>query len=915
MQRIFFFGISLLLAGGIIFGLTFSLRVSASVDEFTKNADKKNITESENPLLRRAENIALIRGIGKNSPFNPQNRIDAIRQLERAERSRTLAPQTAWTEIGPAPIPLGETDTNRVSVSGRVTAIAIHPANPNIVYAGTAQGGVYRTTNGGANWTPLMDGAQSLAIGAIAISASQPETIYVGTGEPNFAPDAFFGVGVYRIDNASTTATLSGPLGGAQFAGRAVSKIIVHPANPATIFVSTTSGVGGFYQSSATLAALPKLGVYRSTDATSGAPTFTQIGVLPAPDDNTSVRDIAIDPANPNVMVANLVKQNGGIYRTINALAATPSWTSAVSFTNAGISQQTAEFASHHANIAADATFYAAVGFDPTVTGGNGGRVLRSIDGGATWTEREDNNFCGSQCFYNIAIAVSPTNPNPDNDRVYIGGQTNPIFAVSTDGADTFANSQANLHSDSHVIAVAPADASIIYTGNDGGIFKSTDAGATWTSLNNAQFGAAQFISLDVHPTDVNFTIGGTQDNGTNLRNGAGAWSHADDGDGGFSLIDQNATDTTSVTMFHTYSNSTTAMGYARVSNTGLAMPGTWTRHGCGVLGYLPNGMTCAATAILYYAPMERGPGNPNTIYFGSDVLYRSSDSGLTMSKASQEPIGAISAIGISRQNDNVRIVGTAIGGIYGTGAGATVLNNLDPGGAVPDNFIARAVVDPLDQNTAYVTISAYNVVNVWKTTTLNSFGKSATVVPTWLPAAGTGAGALPQVPVNALVIDPSDTNRLYAGTDIGVYTSADAGANWIPFGTGLPRVAVFDMAITPGTNAARRVRIATHGRGLWEIPALVPSAANVSLSGRVTANGAGVARVNITIIDARGNSRRAITNGFGYYRFDEIAVGQNYIVQAVSKRYTFAPQVVFIENDTNVDFAPLDSGGIIKRR
>ncbi|MDZ4794678.1 MAG: hypothetical protein SGI83_10395, partial [Bacteroidota bacterium] len=290
-------------------------------------------------------------------------------------------------------------------------------------------------------------------------------------------------------------------------------------------------------------------------------------------------------------------------------------------------------------------------------------------------------------------------------------------------------------------------------------------------------------------------------------------------------MIDQNATDVTNVRMFHTYFNQTNAMGYARVTTTASATEGNWPFFGCGFGGSTPNGMTCAATACLFYAPIEGGPGNPNTLYIGSDVLYRSSDGGTTVNKVSQEPVSsgvAISAIGISPQNDNVRMVGLANGGLFGTTTGVSPLVNLDPGNTVPNNFVARTVIDPNDVNTAYVTLSAFGVLGVWKTTNLNN------PTPTWTSA----ASGIPQVPVNGFVVDPSNSNNLFAGTDIGVYGSTDAGVTWTPFGTGLPVVAVFDVAIAPGN----KLRIATHGRGLWEtaLAAVAPTVTINQAAGQV---------------------------------------------------------------------------------
>ena len=762
-----------------------------------------NLSDEEFMKLR-SEGIGLKRGVEINKPFDPTKRVVAVRQMQAQRAQLANRPQdteinsllqTAWTEIGPNPIPNGQVVSgSQLSVSGRTIAIAVHPTNPDIVYVGTAQGGLYRSLDGGLTWVPLLDNALSLAVNAVAIAPSQPNTIFVGTGEAGFSADSYFGVGIYRIDNAnSASPVITGPIGSSLFTGRSVSKIVVHPTDANIIFASSSSGIGGISGSANNI--LMARGVFRSTDALSGSPSFTKLTISGLAGQDRPFIDLIMDPGNPDLLLCtegdSFSLGEGGVYRSTNALAVTPTFVRTFA-AGAGISLSRTELALHRSAVGV-VTVYAASGF-------NGGTVHRSIDGGATWTQRIDNNFCGGQCFYNIAIAVDPTNA----DRVYLGGTgTTTTFAISTNGGTSFTNSQSGLHTDSHVITVAPSLPSTVYFGSDGGIYKSTNSGASWTSLNNSTFKATQFMSLAVHPIDPNFTIGGTQDNGTIFYRPAATWTRADFGDGGYSLIDQGATDNVNVDMYHTYFNNSTLQGYATVSTTASATEGNWNFRGCdGIAG---NGIPCGG-AVLFYAPIEQGPGTPNTIYFGANILYRSANKGLNHTAVSQNLTNPISAIGISPQNDNVRIVGLNTGGIFGTTTGSTTLTNLDAGGAIPNSFIARAVIDPNNVNTAYATLSAFGVVNIWKTTNLNNAS------PSWT-AAATG---IPQVPVNAFVVEPGNSSHLYAGTDIGVYASTDGGASWLPFGTGLPVVAVFDMAIQP---VSRVLRIATHGRGLWENP------------------------------------------------------------------------------------------------
>jgi photosystem II stability/assembly factor-like uncharacterized protein len=889
-------------------------------------------------LALRSEHIARLRGIEPGKPFDPTWRIKAIQQMEEQEaalRARNyrielgfshlgIEPMIggAWNPIGPAPIPNGQVEgmnPNPVPVSGRVTAIAIDPNNPNKVYVGTAQGGVYRTTDGGTSWTPIFDNAQSLSIGALTIDPVTTTTLWVGTGEPNGSIDSYAGVGIYRIKNAdSSSPTLEGPFEtrtGSMatthaFLYTSISKIIINPNNSNQMIVGNTvgiAGIGGQFPP-AFSANGAFVGLYFSSNAQSNSPTWVRVTTLPG-GGNAGTTDIVVDPSNPDSMIVGVSdfatnSPNSGIWVSSNAFSGGGSSTWTRTLDLSGL-QRTVHFAINKVTNVVTvlaATDESATGCDNT---NRAGVLRRSTDGGATWSNpiQTAGGFCGSQCSYDSPVAIDPNNAN----KIYLGGNVtgtcSRILAKSTDGGTTFTNISGGLHADSHAIAIAPSNTLIIYTGNDGGIFKSTDEGATWTSLNNNDFSATQFQSVAIHPTDANFTIGGTQDNGTPLRGSGGTWTRADFGDGGYSLIDRNATDTTNVTMYHTYFNLTNQLiGFARVTKTSCATDNGWSFRGgpnstnsaCEGGGTAsPNGIGLT-DAVNFYAPMALGPGNPNTVYFGTDRLYRSTDRGDTMTVVSQSPLVAgipISAIGISPQSDSVRIVGLNNGKVFATTTGSSTLTDITAG--LPSGYVSRAVISPSNQNTAYVTFANYNVTggNIWRTTNL-----SASPV-TWSSASGTGMNTLPNVPVNAFVIDPLNSNQLYAGTDIGVYFSPDGGSSWFPYGTGLPRVAVFDIGITPG----RKLRIATHGRGMWQTDMIAPTAALVSVSGRVTtAEGEGISKAKVFMTNTEGKEWFVRTDSSGHYRIDGIPSGETYVFNVSHKRYSFLPQVVLVVGDMN---------------
>lgn len=932
---------------------------------------------------RRNENIQLLLGMTPGQVYDPTIRSRAVEQMEKQERqlridaarivaqsdngARAIVPlisSTTWTEIGPQPIPNGQTSIIPTPVNGRTPTLAIHPTNPDIIYAGPAQGGVYRTLNGGQTWTQIFNNAQTQVVGVLTLAPSNPEILYVGTGEAGLCGSGCFaGIGIYRIDNASTTAALRGPINPTMtftisgtatqlgaFTGRTIAEILVHPTNPAIIFVGTASGIIGNPNSAPGGGFIPPLGLrglYRSTNATddSSAVTFQKLTVTTAGSfdtpgtGNRNVMDMVFDPADAtgNTLVAwvlgTTAANDGGIYRSTNAMAASPTFTQTL-VTNA--SNVRGEMAVNR--VGGVTTMYAATGevSSQTCTGANNtaasGALRRSTDSGVTWSSTINGagGYCGGQCFYDIAIDIDPNDAN----TIYLGGSApgtcSRVFARSTNGGTSFVRSDPGLHADTHAIMVAPSNPNIVMTGDDGGIFRSVDRGVNWTSLNNTGYSAVQFQGLGIHSTDRFMSLGGTQDNGTQFMlpsneslRPINQFRRADFGDGGYALIDQSTTDTTNVTMYHTYFNQTQSLiGFARVSSTNCAQEGDWALKGffvgtsnfvnqCGDADGL-NGIL-GTDAVLFYAPMALGPGTPNTLYFGTDKLYRSSNRGDTMQLVSQllapTATGAttgspVSTIGISRQDDNVRIVGLTNGQVFATTAGLPVLTDVTPPGSpgtgTSRRVVGRVQIDPNSVNTAYVAYGGQNLAagqtHLYKTTNLNA------ATPTW-SAVG---GGLPDVPVNALQIDPVDSTKVYAGTDVGVFVSTNSGASFFPFGTGLPRIAVFQMEIQ---NANRFLRIATHGRGLWEISLLPPN--SISISGAVMFNGSPVSGITVRLTGT--NAQTQVTSSTGLYNFSNLSPGENYSVTPIGGFLTFTPATRTYNDltvsQTNQDFVGTPAG------
>jgi hypothetical protein len=573
---------------------TTSSPADATDPDLPAKAVMQNNVDQEEYLRLRDEYIGRLQGMDPTTPLDPTLRGAAIEQFQSQELALQNSPgfrdpvtglgPPPWTAIGPFSIGNGQTTAaagGTIAVSGRVTVVISNPTNASIVYLGTAQGGVWRSKDGGTTWVSIFDNAQSQAIGALALAPSNLSILYIGTGEPNLSGDSFFGVGVYRIDNADTTtgalADLKGPInppfsfvnGGNTFTttcfgGRSISQIVVHPTDPATIWVGTSTGIGsaGGNSLSSFVPPLALVGVYRSTNATAApaSVTFTKLPVGTAggsldtpPTGNRRISDIVLEPGSADNMLVstfgNAAADDGGIFRSTNASAASPTFTQTLT-----ISATRIRFAIQKTGSVV--TVLAATSETPgsSATCGNGtGQLRKSIDGGVTWPSTPAtaatggiltgaDGYCGGQCFYNVTLAMDPNNPN----TIYIGGNAHgtcsDAMKKSSDGV-TFARDDVKVHADSHALYVSNTTPPIVFDGNDGGIWKrdaTLAAGSAWTDLNAAPLNTMQFTGLAIHPTNRNFTIGGTQDNGTEAQDASpftgapasGVWLSAEGGDG-----------------------------------------------------------------------------------------------------------------------------------------------------------------------------------------------------------------------------------------------------------------------------------------------------------------------------------------------------------------------------------------------
>ena len=755
----------------------------------------------------------------------------------------------SWAELGPKPIAAGTPNVfgQLAPTTGRVTALVVSPNDPDTVFIGASLGGVWRTTDGGAHWTPIFDGARTLAVEELVLVG---DTLWVGTGS-----DAAGGVGLYRIPHAATVApdelALEGPFdrrisgtgttvdgtAAPAFSGNAIRAIAVDPNNADRMYVATADR--HFHTLSPYSFGLDRAepGLYYTQNAQAAEPVFSRVAGLPEPGTNERpqrIGDAAFVTGSSDELVVTVIDpvSKWGIYRTANATrpvddaGAAPEFAAVVTF--GGVTPSSGLRAD--IGVSGDVVYVA--------SSINIGSLWKSVDRGATFVKQPIVAWgVGS---HTGGIAVDPSDP----DNIYLGGAFTTfrgggsfrVMVRSTDGGNTMQTADgpyekragfwlAYLHADTVEVAFARSDPDIVYTGNDGGVYRTDNARAegegpgiepgttdsqlapvVWEHRNTGGLDITQFYGLAVHPSDPDYTIGATQDNGAVLYRGQD-WRIIDGGDVFNVAIDQNATDVENVVIYS---------DCRRYSSTANALSLTATS-----LGFNCTKLSWAA----------QGTGNPTPLYSGINAHS------IRQVVPCCRTVYGFTASAMAIVPDGRHIIGTPHGGL-GFAEGGNLVGPWPTGHVAaegwPTGLILAITLDPNDANTAYVGLGGYlkdyigpaQKAQVWKTTNLLSGA------PEWKPA----ASGLPDLPVRSILVDPADSQLVYLATDSGVYGSSDSGTSWRPLGVGLPRgctpaegetsCAVTmqhrsqrSMAFVQPLGQRARLRIATHSRGMWELP------------------------------------------------------------------------------------------------
>jgi photosystem II stability/assembly factor-like uncharacterized protein len=689
-------------------------------------------------------------------------------ELEKWWASRTAghgAVGLQWECVGP------------FNIAGRVVALLVHPGDPQTLYAGAAAGGVWRSHDGGLHWESCWPAWCNPNIGALAFDPADPQTVFCATGEANISPDAYPGSGLLVSHDGGTTWTA---LAGGDVIPRRIGALHPDPWTPGRLLL------GGV-----TLDASQPSGLYESRD---GGKTWQR-------DDSFSLQNywchsITCHPDGPLFAAVNLFGSRTGIWRRDRN-----GWRHLNKGLPAGDSVGRISLAS--APSRPDRLYALAASRGGNAVAG----VYRSDDRGESWEPIGGQAFAHeTQASYNNTIAVHPTEPDIvacGLTDIYISRDGGTKWVHASSGASELEFTPGYVHYDQHALVFAGAG--LLYAACDGGVFLSQDLGLQWQARAHGMCNT-MFYGIDVAPHDARLICGGAQDNGS-LLGGAppttpGEFLRVVPGDGAWTVFDDAdptrvITSTSSIRLFrHTAAEHWTDKFWKEVT---------------------PNSLPVQEHHQVVVTMLAIDPAHPNTVWFGSDRLWRTTDDG-----DHWEPVthifdgSSITAIEIPPAAPDQVWVGTRAGGIFRSlNRGQTWSQNL-AGPEVPPLTISRIESHPDSARTLVVTVKGSGAVVRLQPGAEPSTAGGATHVfcsedggDTWHAI---GKPDMPDVPYHAAVFEPRKPYRLFVANDCGVWMTADR-STWLDVSGNLPSAMVSDLVYHHREHA---LIAATYGRGIW---------------------------------------------------------------------------------------------------
>ncbi|WP_432412812.1 VPS10 domain-containing protein [Rasiella sp. SM2506] len=657
-----------------------------------------------------------------------------------------------------------------LNVGGRITDIEIPVDDANTYYVGAASGGIFKTTNGGANWQPIFDDMDMLSIGDMEISKTNTDVIWVGTGEPNAGGGSlvYDGDGIYKSEDAGATWQAKGlPNIGS------VGKVVIDPNNEDNILVAA---MGPLFRNDT------NRGVYRTQD---GGDTWDQVLFV---SDITGAIDMAIHPVNGDIIYAAMWERirrpeatvfggaTSGLYRSTNG---GDSWTEMTVGLPSAASEKgriSIDISQSNPNVLY-ARYANAAG---SIQG-----VYRSQNGGDSWQEQNAAQLTnvGFHWWFR-GIFVDPT----DENTIY-----NVDFEVqkSIDGGANWSTSFPNVHVDQHAMAFNASTAGEVLLGNDGGLYYSSNDGAS--SVKGITLPITQLYRIYVDPQDENKVYAGAQDNSTmrTTTGGVSNWNVINGGDGFQPLVD--ATDTNVI-----YALSQRG-SFVKSTNNAASFSGA------------TNGIA-GGDRKNWDTPVTFDPNNSQILYYGANRLYKTIDAAGSWTAISPDltngsgggnnTYGTITTIDVSPLDSNLIYVGTDDGNVWMTQNGGMDWINISVG--IPNRWVTKVLADRNHVNRVYVTLSGYRYGedngNIYAS---NTQGQS------W----GAIGAALPDIPVNDIVKDAA--GKFYVATDVGIFGAGTGDYNWEIIDGNLPSVLVTDLHIHESSNV---LYAATYGRSIYKL-------------------------------------------------------------------------------------------------